>query len=176
MPYSIELYFDASFEQKIFNLWSVLESRNLPSKYSKLKIRPHLTLAVMDKCDETEVSDIVKYLNNRTSNFLVNFPAICTNSGEWQFVFLLPIINKTLGEIRNQLVPMLIQSKNQPREQYLLNNWLPHCTISKELSLDQSKKTMEICQEENICGNTRIIEMGFVEFNPRRDILVNRLN
>ncbi|MGK0398729.1 MAG: 2'-5' RNA ligase [Gammaproteobacteria bacterium] len=176
MPYSIELYFDTSFEQRIFNLWSVLENKSLPSKYSKLKIRPHLTLAVMDKCDETEVSDIVKYLNDGTSSFFVNFPAICTNSGESQFIFLLPIINKTLNKIRHQLVSKLIQSKNQPRKQYLLNNWLPHCTISKELSLDQSKQTMAICQDENICGITRIIEVGFVEFNPRRDILISRLN
>ena len=74
MSYSIELYFETGFELKIFQLWSVLESENLPSKFSNLGIRPHLTLAVIDKCNESEVSETLNLLFNKISCFEIDFP------------------------------------------------------------------------------------------------------
>ena len=171
MPFSIELYFKSDFEQRIFHLWSVIQRENLPSRYSILKIRPHLTLAVFEKCAEEEVIRIVNSISQSFSGFEVEFPAVCVSTFDPRSIFLMPSINKSIDSIREVLIKRLIESKIELKDYYLPGRWLPHCTVSKKLSLDQSRRIMGICQNLDIGGNAEVIEIGFVHFNPRREIM-----
>ena len=175
MPYSIELYFESAFEKRIFSLWRELQDVNLPVKFVALGIRPHLTLAVLEDCNESAVSQIVGSISRNFSKIEIDFPAICAIPSVSQMVFLLPIVNKTLEAIRERLISSLLELENYPLKHYLQHSWLPHCTISKELTPDQSKETMSICQDSDIYGEAEAIEIGFVEFKPRREILVETL-
>ncbi len=176
MPYSIELYFEPQFEKEISKLWDKLENAGLPVKFSALNIRPHLTLAVLQDCDELEASKTADSIRRRFSRFAVDFPAICVLLGASQIVFLLPIVSRNLGLIREELLSQLLDSNNLPLKHYMKHSWLPHCTISKELTSEQSKETLGICQDSDIFGTTEAVELGFVEFGPRRDIFIGELS
>ena len=152
MAYSIELYFEASFNKAIQTLWDDLAQAGVPSKFSKLSIRPHLTLAVMDRCNETAVAEFISLIGSQYKPLVISMPSIALLPGDSQVVFLSPIVSKELFIIHEKTISLLTGSGNQPRSHYLIHNWLPHCTLSKGLSSVDALKTLEICQQHPICG------------------------
>ncbi len=134
MAYSIELYFDIEFEIKIRRLWNSLNKHNVPSIMQKIGSRPHLAISILDYIEEEEVSNIIRYLVNNHKQFEIEFPAISMIPGKKQAVFLSPSQNVQLREIQSSLYDYLLKKRYSPKEYYNPGKWLPHCTISKELS------------------------------------------
>ena len=59
MGYSIELYFERRFEEKLRSLWNVLERAGVPSILQKIGSRPHLSLLVLDNCNADHIAGLV---------------------------------------------------------------------------------------------------------------------
>ncbi len=170
MGYAIELYFNFQFEEKIHFLWDELSEAGVPSILQRIGSRPHLSLAVMESCDEVLVSELLGKFIKKFPKFFIEFPAISLIPGEQQAVFLTPVPNLLILEMQRALFHILVKNGYFPYGRYEPNKWLPHCSISKELSSSDALKTTEICQNSSVTGMAKVIEAGIVEFRPRREI------
>lgn len=170
MGYSIELYFECGFEEKLRSLWDELEKAGVPSILQKIGSRPHLSLLIFDKCNVKHIADIIELGIKGYHKFPITFPAISLIPGKQQTVFLTPVINSELIAIQDGLYNLLDETGCFVREHYEPHNWLPHCSISKELSAVEALKTLEVCQNSLATGKTWITDVGFIEFRPRKVI------
>jgi hypothetical protein len=172
MAYSIELYFENEFEEKLRSLWSKLAIAGVPSVLQKIGSRPHLSLLILDRCNVDHVAYLIQVGIKDRFAFPLTFPTISLIPGEQQSVLLTPVINSGLIEIQQSLYNLLKENKCSIREHYKPHSWLPHCSISKELSPIDALKTIEICQNSSAIGKTMITEVGFIEFRPRKEIKI----
>ena len=176
MAYSIELYFDTAFEIKIRHLWDLLNKNNVPSIMQKIGSRPHLALSVLNFIEEVEIPNIIQYLVNNHKLFGIEFPAISMIPGKSQTVFLSPSLNVQLIDMQHNLYDHLIEKGYSPQKFYIPNQWLPHCTISKELSFKETLETFTVCENYSVTGNATVTEVGIIEFRPRRELGTCHLN
>lgn len=170
MGYSIELYFDLHFEKNIHLLWNELEKSGVPSILNKIGSKPHLSLAVMETFNESKASNILGEVLKRYPVFTIDFPAIALIPSREQTVILAATPNLVILEMQRTIFQDLHKSGYIPLERYEPNKWLPHCTISKELSSKDALRTVNICQNSSITGKARVIEIGIIEFRPRKEI------
>lgn len=170
MGYSIELYFDPLFEEKIYRLWDDLAKSGVPSILQQIGSRPHLSLAVLETIDEIEVPGLLEGFIRSYARFFIEFNAFGLIPGDRQAVFLAPVPGLSLLEMQQSLYRLLHQSGYVPVERYKPDKWLPHCTISKELSPSGALQTIEICQNWSLTGTAGVVELGVIEFRPRREI------
>jgi 2'-5' RNA ligase len=170
MGYSIELYFECVFEEKLRSLWDALDKTGVPSILQKIGSRPHISLLILDNCDVEYIADIIELGIKGHFKFPITFPAISLIPGKQQTVFLTPVINSKLIAIQESFYNLLRETGHSVREYYEPHNWLPHCTISKELSAVEALKTLEVCQNSLATGKTWITDVGFIEFRPRKFI------
>ncbi len=176
MAYSIELYFNHAFEEKIRRSWDVLSKNNVPSIMQKIGSRPHIALSILEDIAVDGIPDIIDYLGEHHSQFEINFPAISMIPGKSQAVFLSPSQNTRLTKIQDSLHGYLLKNGHTPREHYNPGKWLPHVTISKELSFKETLETFKAFEHCLVTGNATVIEAGIIEFRPRREIATCRLN
>lgn len=175
MGYSIELYFDHEFETRFIEIWKKLEEYDVPSILQKIGSKPHISLSVLDSINEFQALELIEKFADRLSQFEIEFPAIGLIPGNSQTVFLAPTVNSKIIEVQKALYQQLQLVGLKPRKCYEPSNWLPHCTISKELSSSEALKTIEICQNNSLTGKAGVIELGFIEFRPRKEIKKVRL-
>jgi len=90
MGYSIELYFDLQFEEKIRLLWDELAVAGVPSILQIIDSRPHISIAVLENIDEVQVSILFENYIKEIPEFVIEFPAIALIPGKQQTVFLAP--------------------------------------------------------------------------------------
>ena len=176
MAFSIELYFNIEFETKIRHLWNFLKDHNVPSIMHTIGSRPHLALSILDFIEEGEIPNILRYLANNHKQFEIEFPAISMIPGKSQAVFLSPSSNAQLIDIQHRLYDHLIEKGYSPKKFYAPNKWLPHCTISKELSLKETLETFRMCEKHTVTGKATVTEVGGIEFRPRRELGTCHLN
>ena len=170
MTYSIELYFDRSFEEKLRSLWDELEKVGLPSIFSKMGSRPHLTLIILDRCDEDHVAGLIDRHVKGHFKFSIVFPAFSIIPGVRNSVFLTPVIKPELIDIQRSLYNLIEENSYSIQEHYAPHNWLPHCSISKELSPVEALKTLEVCLYCGLKEDALVTEIGLIEFRPRKMI------
>ena len=175
MGYSIELYFEHGFEAKLRSLWDELERAGVPSILHKIGSRPHLSLLILDQCNVDHVADLIDSGIKGLSKIPITFPAYSLIPGNQQTVFLTPEMNSDLIEMQRRLYNLLEEKGYAVRKYYKPHNWLPHCSISKELSPAESLKTLEVCQDSAAIGETLVTDVGFIEFRPRKVIRNYRL-
>ena len=170
MKYSIELYFERSFEEKLCSLWTELQSAGLPSVLPQMGSRPHLTLIILDRCDEDHVAGLIDRHVKGHFKFSIAFPAFSIISGVRNSVFLTPAIKPELIDIQRSLYNLIEENSYSIQEHYAPHNWLPHCSISKGLSPAEALKTLEVCLYYGIKGETWVTDIGFIKFRPRKVI------
>jgi 2'-5' RNA ligase len=176
MGYSIELYFEHGFEEKLRSLWDELERAGVPSILHKIGSRPHLSLLILDECNVDHIADLIDSAVKDLYRFPVTFPAFSLIPGLQQSVLLTPAMNPELIEMQRCLYNPLEEKGYSVRKYYKPHNWLPHCSISKELSPAESLKTLEVCQDSAAIGETFVTDVGFIKFRPRKVIENYRLN
>ncbi len=176
MAYSIELYFNHAFEKKIRDLWDLLNRNNVPSIMQKIGSRPHIALSILDDIAEEKIPGIIHYIGDHYLQFEIEFPAISMIPGKSQAVFLSSSQNEKLTKLQGSLHGYLLKKGHTPRELYYPGQWLPHVTISKELSFKETLETFKACEHCPVTGNATVIEAGIIEFRPRKEIVTCRLN
>ena len=77
MGYSIELYFDFQFEEKIRLLWDKLAEAGVPSILHRIGSRPHISLAVIESIHEVQVSNLFEDFFKEFSEFFKHYKAFC---------------------------------------------------------------------------------------------------
>lgn len=170
MGYSIELYFDNRFEEKIRLLWDQLDRAGVPSLLPGIGSRPHISLALFESCVEEQVSELIEKYFTDFPNTSIAFPAFALIPGKLQTIFLVPAVNRKLLERQEKLFQLLIDHGHKPLARYQPEKWLPHCSISKELSASKALKTIEVCQKSRVPETAKVVEAGFIEFRPRKEI------
>jgi hypothetical protein len=170
MGYSIELYFEAAFEQHIRAIWERLAQARIPSFYQRMGGRPHLTLAVCEQVDEPLLCETLTTFADSLSSCSVNFPAVALIPGSLSMVYLVPVVSAAVRHMHQALYDLLHQHGSPPYPRYAPDCWLPHCPISKELSYADAIATLDICGAHHPTMATRIEELGLLRIRPSRPI------
>jgi len=170
MGYSIELYFDPAFETTIRRAWDALAVSGVPSVLQQIGGRPHLSLAVLASIDEKMILGLVEAYSKAFFQCPITFPAISLIPGEQHTVILSPVPSRPLLEMQQRLYSLLDECGQPPFERYAPERWLPHCTLSKELSGPDAMRTMELCRQSLVTGVAEMREVGVIEFRPRREL------
>lgn len=170
MGYSIELYFEPKFEEKLRSLWDELERIGVPSILQKIGSRPHLSLLVFENCNVDHVAGLIDIGIKGLFTFPITFPAFSIIPGNQHSVLLTPTINPGLIDFQKSLYNLLKRNGYSTRIYYEPHYWLPHCSISKELSRTEALKTLEVCLNIATLGEALVTDIGFIEFRPRKVI------
>ncbi len=170
MPFTIEFYFETVFEDMLLDVWDTMADAGVPSYYQARGVRPHLTLAVLDHGNETQLRTIVNSFSQSLPLLSVTFVDVVLMPGDRCGVCLEPIVTTELLNIQAALYRQLCASANPPVDRYAPGRWIPRGSISKNLSFSEALHTVEICGKHLRLGPVRIHELGFAEFNPRRQI------
>jgi hypothetical protein len=170
MGYSIEVYFEPRFEETIRSVWNALAEAGVPSIMQTIGSRPHLSLLVLDACNPARVADLMDRVIDGKRRFPIRFAAFSVIPGHTQTVFLTPAISPTLIAMQREFYCLLVENGYGVRKNYAPHRWLPHCSISKELTPADALKTLAICQATAAVGETCITDVGFIEFRPRKEI------
>ncbi len=171
MGYSIELYFEKRFDDKIRLLWNKLKELGLPSVFKDINSKPHLSLAVLENIDENNVSEAFDTFIKNYTSFELDFNEISLFEGLENAVYLAPARNTNLFHFQRCLYDLLRDLDFKVLERYEPENWIPHASLSKELSKEDAIKTIEICKNFDLTGKVNVIEAGIIEFRPRREIV-----
>jgi hypothetical protein len=134
-------------------------------------VRPHLTLAVLEQCNEDRLCPIVKNFSRLLPALTITFVGVGLISHNLCDVHLEPIVTKELLDIHATLYEELCAGGNPPVDRYTPGRWMPRGSMSKKLSFTDALRTVEICGTHTHFGTARIAELCFAEFNPRRNIL-----
>ncbi|MFO7570123.1 MAG: hypothetical protein R6W75_10040 [Smithellaceae bacterium] len=170
-PYTIEFYFDATFEAMLMNVWDKLAEAGVPSYYQARGVRPHLTVAVLEHGDEVQICPIVKTFAQALPPLSITFVGVVLLPGSRCSVGLELIVTKELLDLQAALYDQLYTSGNPPVDRYAPDLWMPRGSISKNLSYPDALRTVEVCGQHIQFGSARLRELGFAEFNPRRQIM-----
>ncbi len=170
MGYSIELYFEHRFEENLRSLWDELERAGVPSILQKIGSRPHLSLMVFDNCNVDQIASLLDTGVKGLCTFPITFPAFSIIPGSQHSIFLIPTINQRLINIQKRLYNLFVKNGYSSQKHYEPHNWLPHCSISKELSYTEALKTIEVCLSIATAKETLVTDIGFIEFRPRKAI------
>jgi hypothetical protein len=171
MPYTIEFYFETAFEQMLLDVWGKLAEAGVPSYYQSVGVRPHLTLVVLEQCNEDRLCPIVQDFSRSLPALTVTFVGVGLISHTLCDVHLQPIVTKELLDIHAMLYEELCASGNPPVDLYTPGHWMPRGSMSKKLSFTNALRTVEICSTHTRFGTAGIAELCFAEFNSRRNIL-----
>ncbi|SHI12873.1 2'-5' RNA ligase [Clostridium collagenovorans DSM 3089] len=129
MQYAIELYYDKSTEQKIFNLAQRIADEKLSTKFFEWKTRPHVTLACFNNIDEAKCIDILKGFATKYKRL-----PICIDSvgmfNDTKTIFVSPTMNKEMYQLQSELHDCMKEFDISGWEWYSPNSWVPHCTIA----------------------------------------------
>jgi hypothetical protein len=125
---------------------------------------------VFDNCNVDHLASLIDSGIKGRCKFPITLPAFSIVPGKRYSVFLTPTINPELINIQKSLYNHLSENGYSTRKHYEPHNWLPHCSISKELSLTKALKTLEVCLNTTTIRGTLISDIGFIEFRPRKVI------
>ena len=151
-------------------MWDGLAASGVPSVLQQIGGRPHLSLAVLSSIDEAMILSLVKAFSKECFRFPITFPAISLIPGEQHTVILSPVPNRPLLDLQQRLYSLLDACAHPPFQRYIPGRWLPHCTLSKELSGPNAMTTMELCRQSAVTGTAEAREVGVIEFRPRREL------
>ena len=152
------------------SLWDILESNGVPSILQRIGSRPHLSLMVFNNCNVDHFSSLLDIGVNGICTFPITFPAFSITFGSQFSIFLTPTINQKLIDIQKRLYNLFAENGYYTQKHYEPHNWLPHCSISKELSHTDVLKTLEVCLSAAPAKETLVTDVGFIEFRPRKVI------
>ncbi|PPT05192.1 hypothetical protein CKA32_006397 [Geitlerinema sp. FC II] len=173
--YSVELYFDETSSERIRRLWAQVRSlaSGTPSRFHS---RPHVSLAVLEAGNVSELSTLVSTVAMREASFELQFSAVGvfpTNAG---VVFLAPVVTEPLLKLHRRFHQQLENVGATSIEYYKPDRWVPHCTIAQHLKPHEIVNAIDIVRSSDLFDKVTVCEVGLVEASPVRLVCSLPLN
>jgi hypothetical protein len=166
MPYAIELYFDPATEKTIRDFWDVLAAAGIPSPLIPAGHRPHLTLAIYEGFDLERAGDDFLRFAGTVPPLRLTLPSIGifpTQEGVL-YIGVTPLVS--LLDLHRRCHELLSPYTTGPREYYLPGRWVPHCTLTNNLSIEDIARGVPLCCQLGLPLIATVEEIGICEVSP----------
>ena len=175
MAYAVVLYPDQETQERIRGIWSELARCGISDHMLISHWRPHISLAVFNELDVPDAEEKLRALAADTPSFPVLSSSIGIFPGEQNVLFLSLVVSDDLIRIHRQLHELVRAHRDQEREFYLEDRWVPHCTLAERLPQSLVGRATEVCARMPMPIAAEVIEVGLVEFRPVKEICTFRL-
>jgi 2'-5' RNA ligase len=159
--YTIELYLEQSYSNRIIRLWNEVDS-SLP----EMGVRPHISLAGFEAVDEGTIINDLEHFADQTDPFSVTFSSVGVFPTDEAVVFLAPVVTQELLDIHRMYHGRLNTFEAHPYHYYKLGVWVPHCTIAQDVK--RSRVSPIVCQSQfsPVFGQCQITAIGLISYQP----------
>lgn len=141
MPYSINIRSDNDSSAPIRSLWKECALLEDQPSMEPLNYPPHLSLAVYDVIDETELFDAFDSAFANKSKAVVRFEKLgYFEASDRIILWAAPILPSAISEIHSR-IHMLINA-DLCRPNYRPGAWVPHCSLA--IAIDRSRQDAAI--------------------------------
>ncbi len=170
MPFAVELYFDPASEATIRRIWQAIAQAGLKSPMLEAGYRPHVSLAVYDG-DTLDVNSLIQEL---AAYALTIAPFSLTLSSIGLFptaegvLFFGVTVTKDLLELHTGFHRAFARYADRLRPYYAAGKWVPHCTLSFGVSVEESVTILPICWQTPLPIQGQVEEIGLGEVSPSR--------
>jgi hypothetical protein len=172
---SVELYPDPGFSEV------VARARNaaaIPFPSVPLQAdgwRPHLTLLIADAMDQRQGMDVLARVAAEISMIPITFSHVACFDSDPGHVYLAPDPNPQLNQAHELVHDRFDHEAQNPWPNYLVDRWIPHCTIVERIPREHLNAVIAAVQEAlpPLPLAAIINEIGLVDFPPlQRQALV----
>jgi 2'-5' RNA ligase len=149
MAHALELFFDPDSEAEIKSVWDRLEAAGLPSLATRThrRHRPHVTLAVAERIDAARLGDARDRLAATHLDVTLHSPAVFQRSG---VLYISVVPTQALLRLHQQIHAALHDSLVGPWTAYLVDAWVPHCTLAQGLTREQLARGIDLLHDQPI--------------------------
>lgn len=175
MPFAVELYFDPASEATIRRTWQAIARAGFKSpmfvedpRQRAAGYRPHVSLAVYDD-DTLDVDNLIQDLASYAPT-IAPFSLALSTIGLFPtaegVVFLGVTVTTDLLELHTGFHRAFAGYADRLRPYYAVGNWVPHCTLSSGVSVDDSAAILPICWPIPLPLQVQVEEIGLAKVSP----------
>ena len=163
MPFVAELYFDAPTEERIREVWKILDDAGISDSMPKGGYRPHISLGICERLElDTFAQELTTFAASVTP-FRLSFPNIGIFSTSEGVVYLGATATAQLLNVHTAFHEIFKKHAKEQREYYTVGQWVPHCTLAFGLSEDQIVEAVTLCRQIELPVSTEVKDIGLVE-------------
>lgn len=166
MEYAVLLYFDNATDRRLQILIDDLVASGVNDHYRELKMRPHLTLAVISVDDDRELKEFIADQANKLEPLPVKLASVGMFPTDAGVVFLSPVVNEPLLQMHRQINEKLEQLSGSFSSLYREENWVPHCTLALDLQPDEVKSAYKVLKNNFQPFAALAVEIGLIACCP----------
>jgi len=170
MPFAVELYFDPASETTIRRIWQAIAQAGLNSPMLEAGYRPHVSLAVYDDdiLDANSlIQDLAAYAPT-TAPFSLALSSIGLFPTAEGVLFFGVTVTKDLLELHTGFHRAFARYADRLRPYYTVGNWVPHCTLSAGVSVEEVTAILSICWSKPLPIQGQVEEIGLAKVSPSR--------
>ena len=169
--YLISVYFDEQTEKRIQGLIRRVAKETGNSFMLDNQVPPHMTIAAVETKHEDLLIASLDKLTKKMECGKINFVSV--GAFVPQVIYVQPVLNEYLHNLSASLIQELEQIEETICSPYYQPfQWLPHCTIAKQLSKEQLLQAFEVLQNHFTPIDGQVVHIGVAKTNPHRDIQV----
>ncbi len=168
----LELHFDEETENRIRRVWSKLAELGCVCDLVKGGARPHITLAMFDSVDSDALHAALDGVSCVNSPIELEFSGLGVFPPNGRSVFLLPACNGELIAIHHAIHDQLHRINAESYAVYRPRRWIPHCTLSTNLTSVNLSQVLDLCLSENAFQGAMVTDIRLVQYYPAQEVFV----
>ena len=171
MDYAVALYFDEKSQAQLLGMMEDLCRAGVNRYLLDLGIRPHITLAYWKDQKGIDVTDAIKRFAQAVKGTKVLFSSIGIFPGDPKVVYLSPVKDDGLIKLHNGLYQELNGKIDNYSQNYIPDNWVPHCTLATKLTEEEILKSVNALLKVKFPVQALISQIELIKCKPMEDIL-----
>ena len=172
MQFDLALYFNSESEERILALRN-FEPQDAPPLHS---LRPHLTLSIFENTNPDKARSLVEELSQDLLVLEVSFVALNLLGAQQLSACLSPALSEELISTHRKCYKLIKREGGSVSEHYRPGNWLPHCSLVKEMNRKQAGSYVEQFGFSDLPIKGTCSSLALVSFNPYQEICVSPLH
>lgn len=166
MDYAILLHFDTASEARIYELWRETQKLGGDSYLIDCGIRPHITLAIFENTEVDSFCSKLEIFSKQVQSFSLRLGSIGSFATKQGVIYLSPVITDSLLELHKGFYRYFEGDMEGVNSYYTPNNWVPHCSIAMNNSIEVSGSIFERLIEIYDPIDVQITEISIIESTP----------
>lgn len=166
MDYAVLLHFDKNSEARIFELWKEAVKCGGDPYLIDCGLRPHITLAIFEDTDIQTFCSKLQLFSKDLKTFNLKLGSIGTFASSQGVLYLSPIMTDVLADLHKGFYKFFEGDLEGINSYYKPNNWVPHCSLSINNSLEIFMLIMKSAIEAFEPLDIKISEISIIESKP----------
>lgn len=166
MLVAVELYFDEVGEAQVRKLVQTLGDRNIPPHLERLGFQPHISLTVLADTAVEPVVALVRRVALSLKPIAMDFSYVGAFPTKEGVAFLAPLFTEHLRRTHQTFHTALEHAGLVSHPYYLPDRWVPHCTMTTDLTADELGQAVQVLSQEFKPFSVQCTALGVISVRP----------